>query len=191
MKEYIKFYFQTLNVKRYKIARLHLGLWLLILICAIISEFTQISIYENVILEFSYLSLAVLISTVMNAFVEFQCEQQINKDNIKEDSIMEKSAMETKIMETPRIKNGDIVRHFKRETANIDADPNVYLYKVIDVDAREVDNYTRVVIYESLYDNGGIVKHGDVFVRNYEEFMSEVDHVKYPDIKQKYRFEVV
>lgn len=93
-------------------------------------------------------------------------------------------------METPRIKNGDIVQHFKRETVT-NGDPNAYLYKVIDVNAREVDNYTRVVVYEALYDNGDIVKHGNVFVRNYEEFMSEVDRNKYPDIKQKYRFEVV
>ena len=90
-----------------------------------------------------------------------------------------------------RIKNGDIVKHFKREVYN-GTDPNVYLYKVIDVNAREVDNYTRVVIYETLYDNGDdMVKHGDVFVRNYDEFMSEVDRDKYPDIKQKYRFEVI
>lgn len=33
-------------------------------------------------------------------------------------------------METPRIKNGDIVQHFKRETTN-GSDPNAYLYKVI------------------------------------------------------------
>ena len=93
-------------------------------------------------------------------------------------------------METPRIKNGDIVKHFKAETVNC-TDPNVYLYKVIDINAREVDNFNRVVVYEALYDNGDIVKHGNVFVRNYDEFMSEVDRNKYPNIKQKYRFEVV
>ena len=82
-----------------------------------------------------------------------------------------------------RIKNGNIVRHFKKE---INAgSPMSYTYQVIDINARETDNYERVVIYKALY--GG----GDFFVRKYDEFMSEVDHNKYPNIKQKYRFEVI
>ena len=93
-------------------------------------------------------------------------------------------------MESERIKNGDIVRHFKKETCD-NTDPNTYLYKVLDTNAREVDNYERVVVYEALYDNGSMVHRGNVFVRRYDEFMSEVDHDKYPNIKQKYRFEVV
>ena len=91
-------------------------------------------------------------------------------------------------MEFVRIKNGDIVRHFKKETTD-GSNPYQYLYRVINTDARETDNYNRVVVNEALYDNGEGVKVGDIFVRRYEEFMSEVDHVKYPNIKQKYRFE--
>ena len=91
-------------------------------------------------------------------------------------------------MEFVRIKNGDIVRHFKKETTD-GSNPYQYLYRVINTDARETDNYNRVVVYEDLYDNGEGVKVGDIFVRRYEEFMSEVDHVKYSNIKQKYRFE--
>ena len=91
-------------------------------------------------------------------------------------------------MEFVRIKNGDIVRHFKKETTD-GSNPYQYLYRVINTDARETDNYNRVVVYEALYDNGEGVKVGDIFVRRYEEFMSEVDRVKYPNIKQKYRFE--
>lgn len=94
------------------------------------------------------------------------------------------------LKETERIKNGDIVRHFKKELCT-NADANLYLYKVLDMDARETDNYERVVVYEALYSNNRMVKHGQVFVRKYDEFISEVDHVKYPNIKQKYRFEVV
>ena len=86
-----------------------------------------------------------------------------------------------------RFKAGDIVRHFKKETID-NGDPNVYTYKVLCVTAREVDNYERVVVYESLYDLGD-VKRGDVFVRRYDEFVSLVDTEKYPNISQLYRFE--
>ena len=87
------------------------------------------------------------------------------------------------------IEAGDIVRHFKKETID-NGDPNVYTYKVLCTDARETDNYERVVVYEALYDLND-VKRGDVFVRKYDEFMSIVDREKYPNIKQKFRFEII
>ncbi len=61
------------------------------------------------------------------------------------------------------------------------------LYKVIDIvnDSESNNNkeYDKVVIYEALY--GEHLK----WARPYDMFNSEVDHDKYPDIKQKYRFE--
>lgn len=53
-------------------------------------------------------------------------------------------------------------------------------YTVIAV-ATDVDNLKKKIIYKSLNDN-------KIWVRDYDEFLSEVDHVKYPNCKEKYRF---
>ena len=77
---------------------------------------------------------------------------------------------------------GDIVRHFKREW--VSADTSEYLYKVLAF-AQHTETGERLVIYQALY------APFKVCARPYAMFMSEVDREKYPEIKQKYRFEKV
>ena len=86
---------------------------------------------------------------------------------------------------------GDIVQHFKRETLQQmnDVDRNIYLYKILAI-AEHTETKEKMVIYQALYDNDEMGIHFGVYARPYDMFMSEVDHVKYPHIKQKYRFEL-
>lgn len=77
---------------------------------------------------------------------------------------------------------GNIVQHFKREW--VSSDTSEYLYKVLAF-ARHTETGERLVIYQALY------APFKVCARPYAMFMSEVDREKYPDIRQKYRFEKV
>lgn len=66
---------------------------------------------------------------------------------------------------------GRIYRHFKGT-----------LYRVTGI-ATHTETKERLVIYQR--EDGT----GDIWARPYTMFASEVDHNKYPDVKQKYRFE--
>ena len=76
------------------------------------------------------------------------------------------------------IKIGKKYRHFKG-----------HLYKVIDIvydsESSSDNDLKKVVIYQNLGNEN--LK----WARAYDMFNSEVDHVKYPDIEQKYRFEEI
>ena len=75
---------------------------------------------------------------------------------------------------------GDLVRHFKRETA--DRSTRKYLYRIMSF-ARHSETKEQYVVYRSL-------ETGETWVRPFDMFMSAVDKAKYPNIKQEYRFEI-
>lgn len=85
---------------------------------------------------------------------------------------------------------GDIVKHFKRETIKeeeLKNNPNIYLYEIIGT-ARNTEDEEVLMIYKPLYETS-CVENVNYVARPLDMFLSEVDHDKYPNIKQKYRFE--
>lgn len=85
-----------------------------------------------------------------------------------------------------RLKVGDIVQHFKREHVE---DRSHYLYKILGF-AEHTETGEKLVVYQALYKNDSGVNYG-IYCRPYKMFMGEVDHDKYPNYKQKYRFELI
>ncbi|MBE6154896.1 MAG: DUF1653 domain-containing protein [Firmicutes bacterium] len=71
-----------------------------------------------------------------------------------------------------KIKVGKKYKHFKG---------NIYEVLIIAKDSETLED---VVIYKEIGKN-------NYWARLYNMFNSEVDHEKYPDIKQKYRFEEI
>ena len=90
-------------------------------------------------------------------------------------------------MEKRQFQPGDIVKHFKRELVN-DKTSNEYLYEIVGT-ARHTETKEEFMIYVPLYETD-CAKGVDAVVRPIDMFYSEVDHIKYPNIKQKYRFEI-
>ena len=84
-------------------------------------------------------------------------------------------------MNRPLFEPGDIVQHFRRETIENPRD-NEYLYEIVGF-AMHTETREELVIYRALYGEKKL------FARPKNMFYSEVDHKKYPNIKQKYRLE--
>ena len=77
--------------------------------------------------------------------------------------------------EAPKL--GDVYRHFKDN-----------YYMIIAVGHHSETGEKLVVYYDLSGENSTFF---DPCIRPLDMFMSEIDHQKYPDVKQKYRFEKV
>ena len=95
-------------------------------------------------------------------------------------------------MDDRKFRSGDIVKHFKREVISeedLDNNPNLYLYEIIGT-SRHTETGEEMMVYRPLYYTE-CVDGVDFVSRPLDMFMSLVDHEKYPNIKQKYRFEKI
>ena len=73
-------------------------------------------------------------------------------------------------MEERKVEKGQIYRHFKG-----------FKITVLEI-ATHTETEEKLVVYEH---------NGEIWARPLDMFLSEVDHNKYPDVEQKYRFELI
>ena len=71
-----------------------------------------------------------------------------------------------------QLKINGIYRHFKGD------------YYIVEDVAIHSETKEKYIVYRGLYGDGKL------YIRPYDMFMSEVDREKYPNVEQKYRFEL-
>ena len=71
-----------------------------------------------------------------------------------------------------KLQKNTIYKHFKGD------------YYLVEGIAKNSETKEEMVLYRKLYEDCGL------WVRPKEMFLSEVDHTKYPNVQQQYRFEL-
>ena len=80
--------------------------------------------------------------------------------------------MKTSLSEDSRFKLHGVYRHFKGD------------YYILEDIIYHSETKEKMIAYRALYGEGRL------WCRPYDMFFAEVDHQKYPDAEQKYRFEL-
>ena len=70
------------------------------------------------------------------------------------------------------VKIHGVYKHFKGD------------YYLVENVATHSETREKYIVYRALYGNN------ELYIRPYDMFLSEVDHEKYPNVKQKYRLEL-
>lgn len=104
-------------------------------------------------------------------------DEENNNLSRDEDYLKELRALYKKLSIRPAPEPNEIYRHFKGE-----------FYCISSV-GHHSETGERMVVYYALSGENSTID--NPCIRPLEMFMSEVDHKKYPDVKQKYRFERV